>query len=518
MTFTKHNLAAAVSGAFVAGVVSQQAFGTVDVDGTAGVGAFVANESVLGAASVVQPGGAENFALFGTLTSNNIPANTDVRVTVTLNGGYTFAAAPSLVFVNAAGSTANSTLTYVSAAGTATAIPDAAVFTGGGTADSSVTFNANSGTGEFVGGAHFRMALAAGGLLTGGVQSDITADIGIQIADNFGPTTLPGFTAEPYITWAPTATIAFDSTADEATTSIDVVQDSLFFSGGTRDDEINVGGWQITEFAGTNPIPVSTAGTAIDTDEISERVQGTIVAANGFAAFNQGTSSLGSVVFAGNTNGATSECAISTADLTAAVCASYNPAGAGDANSANDITLTVGGGTANTVKIDETTLIANVAATAASTSYTTNTITGAIPLVSLARNGSSARLNFALTPGGAYPMFIRVTNPSAVSGPVTLTLINDDGVSSAAFDITTIAGGPSADLAAGASTGLLPIADVFAAAQAADATFELGATNKLRIDAVAEFGGAAATQGVVLSAFNQSTDGANFIMMTDASN
>ena len=144
MTFTKHNLAAAVSGAFVAGVVSQQAFGTVDVDGTAGVGAFVANESVLGAASVVQPGGAENFALFGTLTSNNIPANTDVRVTVTLNGGYTFAAAPSLVFTSTAGATGPSNQTYLSAAGSTTTVPTAAVFTGGGTADSSVTFNANS--------------------------------------------------------------------------------------------------------------------------------------------------------------------------------------------------------------------------------------------------------------------------------------------------------------------------------------------------------------------------------------
>ena len=513
MTFTKHNLAAAVSGAFVAGVVSQQAFGTVDVDGTAGVGAFVANESVLGAASVIRgDGAAENFALFGTLTTNNIPANTDVRVTVTLNGGYTFAAAPSLVFTSTAGATGPSNQTYLSAAGSTTTVPTAAVFTGGGTADSSVTFNANSGNGEFQANAHFRMALAAGGLATGGVQSDITADIGIQIADNFGPTTLPGYTAEPYITWAPTASIAFDSANDEATTAIDVVQDSLFFSGGTRDDEINVGGWIITEFAGTNPIPVSTAGTAIDTDEISERVQGTIVAANGFAAFNQTTASLGSITRGGV------ECAISTADLTAAVCASYNPAGAGDNAGDNDITLTVGNGTANTVKIDETTLVANVAATAASTSYTTNTITGSIPLVSLARNGSSARLNFALTPGGAYPMFIRVTNPSAVSGPVTLTLINDDGVASTAFDITTIAGGPAADLAAGASTGLIPIADVFAAAQAADATFDLGATNKLRIDAVAEFGGAAATQGVVLSAFNQSTDGSNFIMMTDASN
>lgn len=65
---------------------------------------------------------------------------------------------------------------------------------------------------------------------------------------------------------------------------------------------------------------------------------------------------------------------------------------------------------------------------------------------------------------------------------------------------------------------MLSIDDVFAAVQAADATFDLGATNKLRVDVTAEFGGSAANQAVVLSAFNQSSDLSNFNMMTDASN
>ena len=115
-------------------------------------------------------------------------------------------------------------------------------------------------------------------------------------------------------------------------------------------------------------------------------------------------------------------------------------------------------------------------------------------------------------------MYLRVTNPSSVTGPVTLTLTNDDGTTSASIPLSDIAGGPSGDLDAGASSGLLNINDVYDAVQAADATFMLGATDKLRVDVVAEFGGSGDGQGVVLSAFNMSSDGTSFNMMTDASN
>jgi hypothetical protein len=108
-------------------------------------------------------------------------------------------------------------------------------------------------------------------------------------------------------------------------------------------------------------------------------------------------------------------------------------------------------------------------------------------------------------------MSIRVTNDSAIAGPTTLTLTNDDGETSAAISLADVAGGPAGDLAAGASTTLLNMSDVFAAVQAADATFDLGASsNKLRVSV------SSLTPSIVLNAFSLSSDGTTFSMVTDA--
>jgi hypothetical protein len=512
MTFTKKKIAAAIGGTLLAAVSSQGAF-AVDVDDSANAGVLLPTETILTTSSKIVPSAApaETFELFGTLTANNIPASTDIRVTISLNGGYTFGAAPTLILADSAGGTTAST-DIAEEGGSAGAIPTFAVFTGGGTADSTVTFNANTGSAEVVGGAHFLFELdGADGLLTGGAQSTITADVSIQIADNFGPTDLPGFSAEPYISWSPLGSLAADATSTTSDdVNIDVSQDSLFFSDSAGDVDQNVGGFRMVH--NTAVITEIDGATAANLATIVGTAAPTIIAANGFSAFDFGTVGSG-ITFAGD--GAT--CSISTSDATMAECGAYTPAPTGDAAQANDITMAVG--TANTVRIAETTLVASVAATGADTaSYSVSTVTGSVNLASLSRNGSSARLNFALTPGGAYPMYIRVSNPSAVTGPATLTLTNDDGVTSASIDLTEIAGGPSSDLAAGASTGLLNINDVFDAVQAADATFDLGATDKLRIDVVAEFGGSNTSSGVILSAFNLSSDGTSFNMMTDASN
>jgi hypothetical protein len=121
---------------------------------------------------------------------------------------------------------------------------------------------------------------------------------------------------------------------------------------------------------------------------------------------------------------------------------------------------------------------------AASTTLTTAT---------LAKNGSTATLNLALSPTGSYPSFIRVSNTAAVAGDVTITLINDDGLSSGAFALSSVAGQTTSSLGARASTSLLSMADLFAAAQVALPTFAIGTnSNKFRVIVDGEFGTIAA--------------------------
>ena len=286
--------------------------------------------------------------------------------------------------------------------------------------------------------------------------------------------------------------------------AIDVAQNSLFFAAGTTgDNAINVGGVRVVEdVSGTAGLGVATV--AIDATDIISGAGHTITAANGFAAFNQGTAIAGESV---TVNGVVA--VVSTADSTLAVAPSATVPAGGNATSSQDVVLTAP--VANTVTIAETTLTDTVTSITAGATYSAATSTGTVALGSLTRNGSAARLTFSVNPTSPYPMSIRVTNDSAVVGPTTLTLTNDDGATSAAINITAITGGPAADLAAGASTGLLSIADVYAAVQAADATFALGASsNKLRVNI------SSLTPTIVLNAFSLSSDGTTFSMVTDA--
>jgi len=101
-------------------------------------------------------------------------------------------------------------------------------------------------------------------------------------------------------------------------------------------------------------------------------------------------------------------------------------------------------------------------------------------------SGSTDRVDFALTPSGVYTQLFRVTNPSNTAGDVTFTVYNDAG-DSASFNLGDIAGVASSTLAARASTGLINLNDVYAAAQAADATFSANG-GKLRVQVRGEFG------------------------------
>jgi hypothetical protein len=503
MTFTKKKLAAAIGGTLLASVGVQQAQAVVDIDNTAGATALnYASEIVIGT-SGVGLSHANALDVAGLIAVNGVQAATDIRVTLTLSGG-TFTAPPTFQIVAADGAAntgcktaANNTA--ATTAGDNSACAATTLFSGGTTADSTVTFNTSTGTGVVIAGAHALFTING---VTVPDQSAVTATVTTVIADSFGPTSLPDNSAA-YFAFTPYLSLVSDAGSAEAV-FIDVAQNSLFFSGAAGDDEINVGGARVAESALGQLIAAS---TAITMPIILNSNQHTITAAGGFAAFNQGTA--GGSVELNNGGGANIAAVVSTSDATLAVAPSADATTAKNAVAFNDVILTIP--SANAVTIGESTLTDTVTSVTAAALYSSATSSGTIALGSLTRNGSAARLTFSVNPTSSYPMSIRVTNDSAVVGPTTLTLTNDDGATSAAIDITTIAGGPAANLAAGASTALLSMADVFAAVQAADATFDLGtSSNKLRVNVTS------LTPTIVLNAFSLSSDGTTFSMVTDA--
>lgn len=89
----------------------------------------------------------------------------------------------------------------------------------------------------------------------------------------------------------------------------------------------------------------------------------------------------------------------------------------------------------------------------------------------LAKNGATDTVNFLLKPDSAFSNLIRISNTGSVAGDVFLTLINDAGAS-VNFKLDALDAYATATLASGASTAYISVADLYAAAQAADATFD----------------------------------------------
>ncbi len=117
-----------------------------------------------------------------------------------------------------------------------------------------------------------------------------------------------------------------------------------------------------------------------------------------------------------------------------------------------------------------------------------------VPLVlgTLNNAGANVTLTLMLTPGsegGEYRNLIRISNTSAVTGTVFIRLINDEGQSAPTLTLGDVTGGNDT-LAARASSPQININAIYAAAQAADPTFEVGAapSNKLRAVITGEFG------------------------------
>lgn len=152
----------------------------------------------------------------------------------------------------------------------------------------------------------------------------------------------------------------------------------------------------------------------------------------------------------------------------------------------------------STVGISVVNAIAQPGYSNASINNTTCTLGGLI------KNGSQDRVMFLLTPRtsnpNAFKNFVRITNPSGTTGDVQLILTDDDGVS-ASFALGDISGIPSNTLNAGASTKLINIDDLAAAASIANSSIDV--SEKLRLDVFGEFGARAFNS----SLFNQVSPG-----------
>ena len=127
----------------------------------------------------------------------------------------------------------------------------------------------------------------------------------------------------------------------------------------------------------------------------------------------------------------------------------------------------------------------------------------------LRRNSESAVLNFLLTPDGVFDNYIRLTNTTSQPGRnLSITLYNDAG-DSVTIDLGDIEGIDNSELAPRASTKLINIDVVYAAAQEEDSTFTVTGGkmgNKLR----ARIEGDILRGGLEAQALSVSTDNTTF--------
>ena len=169
--------------------------------------------------------------------------------------------------------------------------------------------------------------------------------------------------------------------------------------------------------------------------------------------------------------------------------------------------------TDGTTVIPETTFALTLGL-AAQTGYTLASSVGPVEMDKFEKNGSTSETNLQLDPDGAFKNFVRLTNPSGIDGRVFLTVINDDGDSVAINldDISVQGTAQPASLLAGASTRLIPMSAVIAAAQAQDSTFGIvdSARNKFRIIADGEFGDTADRTAINIDNITLATDNSTF--------
>ncbi|MBA59967.1 MAG: hypothetical protein CMQ40_12460 [Gammaproteobacteria bacterium] len=423
--------------------------------------------------------------LFGTGNATVISPTTAVYA---LAGGV--ATGSQVVDITLTGGTWGAALTSASLAFAATGGTGAAttaMVAGGATTDSTVQYRVST-TIALTSNDTFTLTYTiAGANALGTATTTGGPTLAFSIVDTIGNVDTPG-AATVVATSADAITLSAATTASAP--NIDVTNGSTQFTGGST-LAFDMGNFDITTTTG----PKEDDGTSAFVINASDAVlsSATAVVTGDFSA------SLGVDADSNTTtnDGVTiSGCLAANATTLTATTATFVLSSANAAtigNAATDCDLTM--------NVDGTTLIASQTPSLQldlvynGTGYADESLTAS--LTPMTKNGSNTTEQLLLNPTGAYDNFVRVTNGGTVAGVVFVTLINDAG-DSVSFNFND-----GASMAAGSSSALIPIADLYADAQAADATFDVG-TGKLRAVFEGEF------SGIDVQAVTVSTDGTTF--------
>lgn len=471
MNFKKNAIRTVVAAAGLTGAVSASA-GTW---GPAGAGAPVFATELFGTGSTVTivPTPAQYTM------ANPMTAASTSNITYTLTGGTW-----------GGNGLSNASLGYTSTGnGTVTA----ALVDGGANTDSTATFRVSVGIAT---SANDRFTLTYS---LGGAQNMSTASttngptLAFSIVDTLGNVDTAGAAG---VVAASIDAITTSAAANTTPTLIDVSNSSTqFTAGGASTLSFNAGTFNITDIStnvsggtesnGTRAFELNanegglTSTTATITGDFSASI-GVDTDADGNSAEGEGVTVTGCRTLNATTLTATTATFVISAADAATIAGATTPC---------TVNINVDG----TTVIPEQTPSVTLAIDLATAGYADESRTAS--LARIAKDGSTVPVNLLLNPTGAYDNFIRVSNTGSVSGAVFITVFNDSG-DSATYTLI-------ADLAANASSDLISVDTIYASAQEADATFDVG-TGKLRASVTGEF------SGVNVQNISTSTDGTTF--------
>jgi hypothetical protein len=346
------------------------------------------------------------------------------------------------------------------------------------TASTNVQLNASSGiTVSNEDGANITYALFE-------TATTAAANSGSTLATDSGP--LLSFTAA-------NNTVKVSVASDAAKEKIDVTQGNTYFDGSTNDTVSLIGAFTTNDVS--SPTVVTNAGTTANTAIVEASHNVTVT---GDFSFTQdltnnapdGTYTNSNVFFA-----TTNACGGTVVNATALNATTATFSNIADTTANTYICARANGKSI----IPEQTFTGSYVSTGNSgfDSETTS-----LTFETLEKNGSSTTLHLALKPGGAFSNYIRVVNTSNVTGDVSFGLYNDAGDSVTGIDLSDVSGVSTSELKGQASTGVIKIDDMYAAAQAKDSTFDVG-NGKLRVVLDGEFSSITA-QSITLSTDNTS--------------